>query len=59
MPCTQEYWPWQYLTDQQLSILHDVMKHYKGNDAVRADIQLMPMWIRKILIKILNDIEKQ
>lgn len=47
------------LTDQQLSILHDVMKHYKGNDAVRADIQLMPMWIRKILIKILNDIEKQ
>lgn len=47
------------ITDQQMSVLYNIMKHYMDSASVRADIQLMPLWIRKILLKVLNNLEKQ
>lgn len=46
------------LTEEQIGVIHDIMKHYKNSEKARKDIQLMPLWIRKILTKILNDIVK-
>ncbi len=45
------------LTDEQMQVVHDVMLHYKGNADAKDDIMRMPQGIRKLLLKILNDIE--
>jgi hypothetical protein len=46
------------MTGEQISVIHEIMKHYKDNEEARADIQLMPIWIRKLLTKVLKDIAK-
>ena len=46
------------MTEEQISVIHEIMKHYKDNEEARADIQLMPIWIRKLLTKVLKDIAK-
>ena len=47
------------LTEEQMSVVYDIMKHYTLNAEARADILLMPIWIRRLLLKVLKDIKKQ
>ena len=47
------------LTEEQMSVVYDIMKHYTSNAEARADILLMPIWIRRLLLKVLKDIKKQ
>ena len=46
------------LTDEQMSVIYEVMKHYRNSAEARADILLMPLWIRRLLTKVLKDIEQ-
>ena len=47
------------LTAEQMKTVYDVMRHYKGNIDAKDDIMRMPPKIRKLLLKILNDMENE
>lgn len=46
------------LTDEQMTVVYSVMKHYAGNQEAVEDIQKMPQWIRKLLLNVLKNIER-
>ena len=46
------------ITEEQMSVIYEVMKHYRNSAEARADILLMPLWIRRLLTKVLKDIEQ-
>lgn len=47
------------LTDEQMHIVYDVMRHYQGNADAKEDILRMPQGIKKLLLKVQNDIEHE
>ena len=46
------------ITDEQMSVIYEVMKHYRNSAEARADILLMPLWVRRLLTNVLKDIEQ-
>ena len=46
------------ITGEQMSVIYEVMKHYRNSIEAREDILLMPLWIRRLLTKVLKDIEQ-
>ena len=46
------------ITEEQMSVIYEVMKHYRNSAEAREDILLMPLWIRRLLTKVLKDIEQ-
>ncbi len=47
------------LTEEQMSVVYDVMRHYKGNTEAKADIMRMPQGIKKLLLQVQNKIEHE
>lgn len=47
------------LTDEQMSVVYDVMRHYQGNADAKEDIMRMPQRIRKLLLQVQNNIEHE
>lgn len=47
------------LTDEQMKVVYDVMRHYKGNEDAKADIMRMPQAIRKLLLQVQSNIEHE
>ena len=45
------------LTDEQMSVVYDVMRHYKGNAEATEDIMRMPQAIKKLLMQVQNKIQ--
>lgn len=45
------------LTDEQMSVVYDVMRHYKGNAEATEDIMRMPQAIKKLLLQVQNKIQ--
>ena len=46
------------ITEEQMSVIYEVMKHYRNSAEAREDILLMPLWIRRLLTKVLKEIEQ-
>ena len=47
------------LTDEQMSVVYDVMRHYKGNAEATEDIMRMPQAIKKLLMQVQNKIQHE
>jgi hypothetical protein len=47
------------LTEEQMSVVFDVMRHYKGNAEATEDIMRMPQAIKKLLMQVQNKIEHE
>jgi hypothetical protein len=47
------------LTDEQMSVVYDVMRHYQGNADAKEDIMRMPQGIKKLLLQVQNNIEHE
>lgn len=45
------------ITPEQMSVIYEVMSHYRKSTEAREDILLMPLWIRRLLMKILKELE--
>jgi hypothetical protein len=45
------------LTNEQMQIVYNVMRHYKGNAESKKDIMLMPNEIKKLLLKVSKTLE--
>ena len=48
-----------HLTDEQMSVVYDVMRHYQGNADAKEDIMRMPQGIKKLLLQVQNNIEHE
>jgi hypothetical protein len=47
------------LTEEQMSVVYDVMRHYKGNAEATEDIMRMPQAIKKLLMQVQNKIQHE
>ena len=47
------------LTDEQMSVVYDVMRHYQGNAEATEDIMRMPQAIKKLLMQVQNKIQHE